>query len=119
MTKLSDFYRGSQQDHFDTMVQDISQVTQLQPNLVMTDEKFQAPVSSLFADWVHSKEVKMTTMWVTQPGFACNNEDDVSIFLRSSISNDDVQEAIVLVPMGSNQTLVFFVSSFNLQVKCN
>ena len=85
----------------------------------MTEEKFQAPLSSLLADWVHAESVKMTTMWVTQPGFTCNNFEEVTFFLRSSVSSDDIQEALVLVPLGAKQSLVFFVSSFSLQIKCN
>lgn len=66
--KLTGFFKGSHCDHFDSMIHDISQVTQLNENLIMSEETFKAPLSSLFGDQLENMAVKMTTMWVHEHG---------------------------------------------------
>ena len=50
--KVLHFYKGSNCDNFDTMVKDISQLTQLQDNLIMTDETYQAPITTFLSEFM-------------------------------------------------------------------
>ena len=70
-TKLSNhvlnYFKGSQMDHFDQMLKDISQETKNKnPELITTTETYQPIQSSLLREFIPNKKVKMNTTLVAE-----------------------------------------------------
>lgn len=78
------FYKGSNADHFDQMLKEISQVTYIQDKNssyehIMTDETYETPKIALVN--LMKKKVKMTTFWFS---------DSITYILRSSMKGDEI-----------------------------
>ena len=88
-TKLSNhvlnYFKGSQMDHFDQMLKDISQESQNKnPDLITTTETYQPIQSSLLRELTPTKKVKMNTTLISE-----DNEfnQKVAYILRTSANS--------------------------------
>lgn len=124
--KVAAFSKGSQADHFDQMLKQISWVTQINDNLVMTEETYEAKVWNLFGgESQQQMSSKTTTVWIQedQEGVRktislSNVEQCITYVLKNSLDHNLIKESIVFVPLEDrNHCLVYLFSQFHFSVK--
>lgn len=126
MNKVTSFVKGSQLDHFDTMIKNIAQVTQVEDNLVMTEETYEARVANILnTESIEKMTQKTTTIWIQEEGLELRQtvstkqiHNCITYILKTSLNNQNIREALVLVPLEDRSTtLVYLFSSFTFQGK--
>lgn len=126
MKKLTAFSKGSQADHYDQMLKQISYVTQINDNLVMTEETYEARVWNIFeGESQQQMTTKTTSVWIQEDEDGIRNSIShlnlhkcVTYLIKSSLDNNMIRESLVLVPLEErNHCLVYVFSQFNFSAK--